>query len=320
MMTNLHGRKLAYSFAVLNATIIGFSFLFAKIALDYASPLDTLTLRFAASFAVMSIPVAFGWVKLHYRGKPLRKVLLLAAMYPLGFFTLQAYGLKHATSAEAGILYAFTPIATMVLASLFLKETTTVLQKLSVLLSVAGVVFIFAMKGGGIDLSNLMGIGLLLLTCLAFAGYSVMARSLASQFSPAEITYLMLGTGFVAFSIVSLTTHAAAGTIYLLFQPLASSVFVASILFLGVISSLVTALTSNYVLSILPASRMSVFSNLSTIVSIGAGAIFLGEHITAAAIIGSILIICGVVGANRQGQRQGKRTRASAKTMDSSAL
>ncbi|RTE10710.1 DMT family transporter [Paenibacillus whitsoniae] len=318
-MTKFHGRKLAYSFAVLNATIIGFSFLFAKIALDYASPLDTLTLRFAASFAVMSIPVVFGWTKLNYRGKPLHKVLLLAAMYPLGFFTLQAYGLKHASSAEAGILYAFTPIATMMLASLFLKETTTVFQKLSVLLSVAGVVFIFAMKGGGIDLSNLMGIGFLLLTCLAFAGYSVMARSLASQFSPAEITYLMLGTGFVTFSIVSLTTHGAAGTLDLLFQPLASSVFVASILFLGVISSLVTALTSNYVLSILSASRMSVFSNLSTIVSIGAGAIFLGERITAAAIIGSIFIICGVVGANRQKQHQANHTRASVKTRDSSA-
>lgn len=52
--------RLAYLFAVLNAVIIGFSFLFTKIAIEYAHPLDTLTYRFAASFIVMSIPVAFG--------------------------------------------------------------------------------------------------------------------------------------------------------------------------------------------------------------------------------------------------------------------
>ena len=138
-MNSQKGIKLAYIFAVLNAVIIGFSFLFAKIALDHANPLDTLTYRFAVSFSVLSIPVALGLVKLNYRGKPLIKVLLLATTYPLGFFTLQAYGLLHTSSAEGGILYAFTPIVTMVFASLFLKETTSVLQKLSIFLSVFGV-------------------------------------------------------------------------------------------------------------------------------------------------------------------------------------
>ncbi len=128
------------------------------MALEHAQPIDTLTYRFAVSFAVMSIPVLFGRIKLNYFGKPLYKALLLATMYPLGFFTLQTFGLQHATSSEGGILFAFTPILTMLLASVFLKEATTVLQKLSIFLSVFGVVFIFVMKGSGIDLSNMTGI------------------------------------------------------------------------------------------------------------------------------------------------------------------
>lgn len=180
------GLKLAYSFAVLNAVIIGFSFLFTKVALVHAGPLDTLTFRFAASFAVMSVPVALGWVKVSYRGKPIGRALLLAAMYPLGFFTLQVFGLQRATSAEGGILYSFTPVVTMIIAAIFLKEKTTLLQKLCIFLSVFGVVFIFVMKGSGIQLSNMTGIVLLFMTCLAFAGYSVLARSLSSHFSPAE--------------------------------------------------------------------------------------------------------------------------------------
>ncbi|MFC3749343.1 DMT family transporter [Paenibacillus sp. GCM10012306] len=298
------GLKLAYILAVLNAAIIGFSFLFTKVALGHAGPLDTLTFRFAASFLVMSIPVAFGWVKISYRGKPIFKALLLATMYPLGFFTLQVFGLQHATSAEGGILYAFTPVVTMIIASIFLKETTTLLQKLCIFLSVFGVVFIFVMKGSSINLSNMTGIVLLFLTCVAFAGYSVMARSLTKHFSPAEISYLMMGIGFATFLIISVTEHISNGTMGQFFKPLSSDTFILSALYLGVIASLVTTLSSNYILSKIEASLMSVFANLSTIVSLAAGAIFLGEEITMYHLIGSALIIAGVIGTNRLGRKK----------------
>lgn len=306
------GLKLAYSFAVLNAVIIGFSFLFTKVALVHAGPLDTLTFRFAASFAVMSVPVALGWVKVSYRGKPMGRALLLAAMYPLGFFTLQVFGLQRATSAEGGILYSFTPVVTMIIAGVVLKEKTTLLQKLCIFLSVFGVVFIFVMKGSGIQLSNMTGIVLLFMTCLAFAGYSVLARSLSSHFSPAELSYLMMGVGFATFLIISLTGHTVSGTLGDFLNPLGSTTFVLSAVYLGVIASLVTTLTSTYILSKIEASLMSVFTNLSTIVSIAAGAIFLGEQITVYHWIGSFLIIAGVIGTNLLGRK--KTVAASAST------
>ncbi|MEK5056964.1 DMT family transporter [Paenibacillus shunpengii] len=300
---NSSGIKLAYLCAVLNALIIGFSFVFTKIALEFAEPLDTLTFRFAASFAVISIPVLLGRVRLNYRRKKLHKVLLLAILYPLGFFTLQSYGLKYATSSEGGILFAFTPILTVLLAFLFLKETTTLLQKLSICLSVSGVLFIFIMKGSRIDWSNMTGIILLFLSCLIMAGYNVLARRLLKSFSPAEMTYFILGIAFLSFLSVSLTGHAAAGTIDQLFSPLASGTFIVSILYLGIMSTLVTALSSNFALSRIEASKMSVFSNLSTIVSIIAGALLLGEEVRMYHIIGSALIIAGVMGTNLLGNK-----------------
>ena len=306
------GLKLAYSFAVLNAFIIGFSFLFTKVALVHAGPLDTLTFRFAASFAVMSVPVALGWVKVSYRGKPIGRALLLAAMYPLGFFTLQVFGLQRATSAEGGILYSFTPVVTMIIASIFLKEKTTLLQKLCIFLSVFGVVFIFVMKGSGIQLSNMTGIVLLFMTCIAFAGYSVLARSLSSHFSPAELSYLMMGVGFATFLIISLTGHTVSGTLGDFLNPLGSATFVLSAVYLGVVASLVTTLTSTYILSKIEASLMSVFTNLSTIVSIAAGAVFLGEQITVYHWIGSFLIIAGVIGTNLLGRKKTAAASAAA--------
>ncbi|WP_036717819.1 DMT family transporter [Paenibacillus harenae] len=301
---NPSGLKLAYLCAVMNAMIMGFSFLFTKIALEFAEPLDLLAFRFAASFTVMSIPVLLGRVRLNYRGKKLHKVLLLAALYPLGFFTLQSYGLQHATSSEGGILFAFTPVLTVLLAFLFLKETTTLLQKLSICLSVSGVLFIFMMKGSRIDWSNMTGIVLLLLSCLVVAGYSVLARLVLKSFSPAEITYVMLGISFLSFLAASLAGHTAAGTLDHLFSPLASGTFIVAILYLGVLSTLVTALSSNYALSRIEASRMSVFFNLSTIVSIAAGALLLGEEVRMYHIAGSALIIAGVMGTNLLGEKR----------------
>ncbi|MFK4471073.1 drug/metabolite transporter (DMT)-like permease [Paenibacillus sp. RC73] len=270
----------------------------------YAHPMDTLTYRFAASFIVLSIPVALGWVKLSYRGKPIFKALLLALMYPLGFFTLQAFGLQHATSAEGGIMYAFTPVVTMIIASLFLKETTTLLQKLSIFLSVFGVVFIFIMKGSSFSLSNLGGLSMLFLTCVAFAGYSVLARSLSKHFSPAEISYFMMGIGFITFLVVSLTKHIQGGTLSQFVTLSGNGIFVLSIIYLGVVASLITSLTANYALSKIEASKMSVFTNLSTIVSIAAGALFIGEEITVYHLIGSLLIIAGVIGTNYLGRKK----------------
>lgn len=152
------GTKFAYLLAVLNAVVIGISFMFVKMTLDYTSPIDSLTFRFTAAFVILSIMATCGLFKLNYRGKPLPLLLLLASMYPIGFFMLQAFGLQNATSAEGGIINAFTPVATMVLAALFLREATSRLQKLSTLLSVFGVLFIFLAKGSNIDFSNMKGI------------------------------------------------------------------------------------------------------------------------------------------------------------------
>nr|WP_312876171.1 EamA family transporter [Paenibacillus frigoriresistens] len=208
----------------------------------------------------------------------------------------------HTSSAEGGILYAFTPIVTMVFASMFLKERTNILQKLAIFLSVFGVLFIFIMKGSTVDLSNVTGIILLVLTCVAFAGYSVMARSLSKQFSPVEISYFMLGIGFATFLVISLTSHASAGTMDVFLSPLSKPSFIMAILFLGLLSSLVTALTGNYVLSKIEASKMSVFTNLSTIVSITAGALFLGEKVTVYHLVGSVMILAGVIGTQYWGR------------------
>lgn len=294
---------IVYLFAIMNASIIGFSFLFTKTAITLSSPLDTLAFRFTISFFVISLFVIFKFTKIDLSFHALKRLAPIGLFYPIIFFSSQAYGLNYSQSSEAGILFASTPILTTILASYFLKESTTLKQKFFILLSVFGVVFIFIMKGRSLEVGNVIGITLLMISCLSIAGYSVMARSLTKQFKPINITYFMLGFGFLFFNGCAISSHLYEGTLSDFITPLSNPSYILSIVFLGIFASLLTSWLSNYILSKIKASQMSVFSNLSTIVSIIAGALFLDERIFWYDILGSILIILGVIGTNFFGKK-----------------
>lgn len=120
--------------ALLNAGITGLSFLFLKMALAVTNPVDTLAHRFTVAFIAASIPIVFGWIKLSIKPKDMLTIIPLAMLYPVLFFTLQAFGLVYTTSSEAGIIQATVPIFTMIMAAFFLGESSTWLQKLFTLI------------------------------------------------------------------------------------------------------------------------------------------------------------------------------------------
>lgn len=290
--------NLVYLAAISYAIVIGLSFLFNKIAISHANPLDVLAHRFTAAFIGVFILLLFKGVEINYTWKSIQRILPLALLYPLSFFSFQTFGLQYASSSEAGILMASAPIFTLILASFFLKEETNFLQKLSIIISVSGVIYITIMKGASFDFSNLKGIFLLVLSALSMAGYSVLARILTKDFTNVELSVIMLILSFLAFNALAIGNHLVAGTLNTFFTPIFNKEFLISILYLGVLSSLVSSLLSNFVLSKIEASKMSVFSNLGTVIAMVAGVVFLKEDIFYYHIIGSVLIVLGVLGTN----------------------
>lgn len=293
-----NNKSLVYIAAIAYALITGLSFLFTKMALTVANPADILAHRFTAAFIGLLIPILFKWVKLDLDKERIRKVIPLAILYPLLFFGFQTTGLQYATSSEGGILLASSPVFTMILASYFLKEESAMLQKISVIISVLGVIYITLMKGAAFELNNILGIVLLLLSALSMSGYSVLARVLTRDFSSTELSYIMVSISFMLYNAIAITRHFIGGTIDTFLLPFTNINFVISIVYLGILSSLGTSLLTNYILSKIEASRMSVFSNLGTVISIIAGVVFLKEDIYYYHIIGSILIVGGVIGTN----------------------
>ena len=303
-------KNLVYVAAIFYVLITGHSFLFTKIALRTGDPVDILAHRFVAAFIGVIIAVLFGWFKVNFNKEQVLKIIPLALLYPLTFFGLQTAGLQYATSSEAGIISASAPIFTLIMASFFLKEKSNTLQQLSIVISVSGVVYVAIMKGASLDFNNLLGIMLLTLSSLTIAGYNVLARRLTKSFTNIELSSVMITISFVCYNAAAIVKHLLNENIKDYFAPYSSASFVFSILYLGILSSLVSSLLTNYMLSKIEASRAGVFTNLGTVVTIIAGVLILKEKIYYYHIIGSILIVGGVIGANYFKHISGKTTSA----------
>jgi len=302
-MNTTHTRGYAYIAAILYAAIIGLSFLFVKMTVTVAHPIDVLAHRFAMSLIVVSIPVIFGWIKIRLSLRDLWRIIPLGLLSPVLFFAFQAFGLVSSNSSEAGIIQAMAPVFTLVLASVFLKERTSTMQKLFLLLSVAGVVFIFMMQGNGMALGNLKGIALLLLSTVCFAGYGVLARPLTQKYKPMELTWVTLMVGCIVFNAASLIRHASSGSMMDYIKPLGDLSYLGALAYLAILSTMISTLLASYALTHLEASQMSVFSNLSTLISIVGGAWILHEPVSGYHFIGALLIIAGVLGTNMSGRK-----------------
>jgi len=297
-------KRKAYIAAILYAFVIGLSFMFVKVTLTVASPIDTLAHRFTVAFIGIVILLVFTKNKLTIKKQDLLKILPLALLYPIVFFTFQVLGLARISSSEAGIIQATIPIFTLALAGLLLKEKATRGQFVSIAFSVLGVIYMLMMNGANTTTGNVIGSGFIILSAIAASIYNVFARRLTKQYSLLTLTYVMTLCGFIIFNGIAIGEHVMKGTFNDFFKPFIHVDFIIAILYLGLLSSLGTSYLSNYALAILEASKMSVFSNLATLITILTGILFLQESFRIYHLIGGFMIVMGVIGTNYFGLKR----------------
>lgn len=277
------------------ALIVGFSFIFVKIALKNASAVDVLTYRFTSATLVILCLSAFKVIQLPKLSlNQFWHLLLLSFFYPILFFSLQTIGLEYSSASEAGIIFALSPIITLLFAHFFLKEKTTTLQKIGVLISMLGVIYIFYHKKTDTVEKSMIGNILLLLSVISIVGYYMIGKKLMSQYTALNLTVIIVFVASFSFGITSIVMHSYTGEWASLIDPLTNGQFITSILYLGILSTLVTSLLTNYALSKIPASTVSIFNNLSPIIAVIGGVIVLDEQLYNYHIIGGIMVFLGV--------------------------
>lgn len=275
--------------------IFGLSYLFSKMALDVTEPLILLGSRFTVTLIALNLLVAFRVMKLDLKGKPVLGPILLGILQPVLYFVLENYGLKYTTTAFTGMVSSVSPIFTVILGAVMLRERPNLRQWICIGVSIVGVLLVSIGSTGG---KNTLP-GCLCLLGAYFSGsfYSILVRKLSKKFSAFELTYIMFTVGFVFFAALAFINYRGE-TVSMLTHAFSQPTFITSVFYLGVAASVVAYMLVNYSLARLPVSRSTVFSAMSTLVSILAGVVVMGDPVGPSSIIAIILILTGVWGVN----------------------
>lgn len=285
-------RSTAYVSAFFYAVISGFSFMNTKISLTFASLTQTLFLRFSAALIFVLLLAAFKIIKLRFRGKPKRYLLIASGSYVLLIF-FQSFGLVYSTSVVCGILFAVVPVFSRIIGGFVLKEKSTGVQNAFAALSISSLITMLAI-GSFDSLRSIHPFGFILLLTAGIlcAVSNVYMRFVRAHYSPVEISFVSIVIGFLAMLPLAAFTEGFKN--YLV--PLQNSRFLFAILYIGIACTFLTGSLISYALRHLPAMTATIWGNLTTVTSIIAGAVLLKEPLYTYQIVCTLLIITGVAG------------------------
>lgn len=278
-------------------TLYGLSYMFTKQATDLASTFALLGWRFFIAVVVMSIFIFCGIVKIDLKGKDIKLPFMVALFCPCLYFIAETVGISHTTASETGVFLACIPVAALVASTVILKKRPTGFQITGILITLCGVVVTVAAVGASTSLS-ITGYIALLAGVVLYALYTVFVDK-ASEFTGAELTYIMLASGAVLFMILALAEAMINGNVsQLISLPFRESTFLIAVLYQGIGCSVAAFFLSNVAIAKIGVNRTSSFIGVSTVVSVIAGAVILKETFSLNQIIGAVVIIIGVYTAN----------------------
>lgn len=280
--------------ALIGQTLISAgTYLAAKRAMEELPPFEVVMIRFALSglvfLAVLAavpgglLPPRRAWPRIFGLG-------LLAGPINQAFFF---YGLSRSVAAHGALFYALTPLGVYLYLLARKQETASRQKFLGIAVALSGVVVLLLGRGLAAAYGPLLGDLFILVAVGAWVLYTAEGRKLIREFGA------LRATGW---------TMTAAALLILPFAPLvvdphrvmsASPTALWCIVYLGVLTSVVSYVFWYFALSRMEASRVAVFSNLQPPATALAAWLLLGEPLTWEIVVGGVLVVWGVRVAQR---------------------
>ena len=281
---------LAYLCAIFKDVIYGLSVYFTGGLTESTDVMDVLALRFLLSFSIFFLLKCFRVIKINVhvgdlfrkgeRRVPMISLILTAFFEPVLYMFFETMGIANSSNIMTAVILSLLPIASCIVETIVLKETSTVMQKIFLVLGIVGVVYIaYKSESTGSNNDSLIGMLCLFLAVVSGALYLAFSRKSTRSFSSIEITYMYSALGALAFNAVNVVRHIVQGDILHYFDPYFSLENIIGFVFLGIVSSIVATGMNTFALSRMQASTLSAFAGLSTFVTIFVGVIFNGESL-----------------------------------------
>jgi drug/metabolite transporter (DMT)-like permease len=282
--------------AVLATIIWSGNFVLARKVIHEIPP---VTLSFYRWLTATLILLPFAWkyfIKELHLVKNNSWYFLLAAVTGVSMFNTFVYVAAHFSEAiNMAILgTCSSPIMSVILARIVLKEKITTLRIIGILVCITGILLLLS-KGSFETLMNFRfskGDWWIMAAALSFAIYNTMVKKKPKEMHPINFLFVvfLLGTiMLVPFYIYEFNQQGG----------IAINVFNGfSILYLGLGTSVISFMIWNKAIAALGTGRTALFGNLIPVFSSIEAVIFLHEKISPIHIFSFILVVAGLVIAN----------------------
>ncbi|KQX48928.1 hypothetical protein ASD40_12310 [Paenibacillus sp. Root444D2] len=293
-----HKSAIAGLFAV--AMIWGVTYVLSAYLLRAFSPVLLSFLRICVTGTLL-LAVSRTQVIQHPTRREWLLLLGSAVFFTLIQQPLYFIGLQFSTAANASLIYAVAPLATLFLEVIFLKTRFSWMKVAGALFGFLGVLVIVGFNGLSLHVS--IGDWYLLIAMLGFSISVLFTPHLSKRMSPFSISLYSTMVGGV------LMAPFVAGENWFGHLDMHGDLFMWSLLVAGGLLNVLAGLWWIRGVAIVGPGTASLFNNLPPFIAILTGYLFLGDAIHLTQICGGICILIGVFTSNRSLVKQVKRNR-----------
>ena len=206
-------------------------------------------------------------------------------------FAFGNWGLRLSTATNAALLITVEPVSLILLSPLVLGERLTRREGVGALLTVAGatVVVLNGIPGASVAIApHWRGDLLLVLSGVAYAGYSLFGRDVLARHRAVPVTAWSILWGLVVMAPFTVAEWVAGE------RPEWTQTVIIGTLYLGLVITALGYLIWNWALERVEAPRLAIFVNIQPLAGALLGVVALREALTIYTVAGGVLILVGV--------------------------
>ena len=213
----------------------------------------------------------------------------------LGFFTCQVtflVGIPHITPMDCSILTAMSPIYTMAIAAMVIKEPITLQKAGGVIISFIGIIYLIISRvtaPGGVTESTPFGIVMIILNSLSFSMYLGIFKPLISKYS--AVTFMKW---IFLFSALVSTPLSLKGLTEVEWASIPSIQY-AELAYLIILATFVTYFLIPVAQKRIRPTLVSMYSYIQPIIAIVISIVIGMDHLTWQKILAAAMVFAGVI-------------------------
>lgn len=273
-------------YSVLGLVIIGFSWGFGFVALDWCERIPAFMIMAIRFFMATALLAAIFWKHLKYIDKDLLKAGIIIGLFMFLCYACASFGIRFTTTSRTAFFSCLGAICVPMLNFIFFKTKMTRKAVLCVILCLIGVYSIS--MGGSMNLGFNFGDLLCLCASVFGAAQVISVERLSRHHDIFALTIVELSVITVLSILMSLITgEKYPGSI----TPLE----IGSLIFIGVVCSALCFVLQMASQKHVPANRVGLILTLEPVVGAIASVLLLGDVLGTFGIVGGILIVASII-------------------------